>query len=76
MEQVVKLKGAWNLGPAPKLFKSFQENNVLNYIYPLIKFSGLMSCGSKDIFKNVSCTDTHHDITDLVKHPMVKNTKT
>ena len=24
----------------------------------------------------VSCTNTHHDVTDLVKHPMVKNTKT
>ena len=23
----------------------------------------------------VSCTNTHHDITDLAKHGMVKNTK-
>ena len=37
-----------------------------------------MSCGSKDIFKMhpVLCTNTHHDITDLVNHGMVKNTKT
>ena len=24
----------------------------------------------------VSCTNTHHEITDLVNHGMVKNTKT
>ena len=24
----------------------------------------------------VSCTNTHHDVTDLVNHEMVKNTKT
>ena len=37
-----------------------------------------MSCYSKDIFKNdsVSCTNNHHDITDLVNHGMVKSTKT
>ena len=23
----------------------------------------------------ISCTDTHHDVTDLVDHVMVKNTK-
>ena len=23
----------------------------------------------------VSCTDTHHDVTDLVNHGIVKNTK-
>ena len=39
------------------------------------KFGNLMSCGLKDIFKNVSCTNIHHDITDLVNHGMVKNTK-
>ena len=36
-----------------------------------------MSAGAKDIFKNesVSCTNTHHDVTDLVNHAMVKNTE-
>ena len=24
----------------------------------------------------VSCSNTHHDVTDLVNHGMVKNTKT
>ena len=25
-----------------------------------------MSCGSKDIFKNIPCVKTHRDIVDLV----------
>ena len=41
--------------------------------YQLTKLSNLMSCGSKDVFK---CTNTHHDVTDLVNHGIVKNTKT
>ena len=37
-----------------------------------------MSCGSKDIKSKlhpVSCNNTHHDVTDLVNHGMVKNKK-
>ena len=37
---------------------------------------GLTSSGSKDIFKNVLCTNIHHDVTDVVNEGMVKNTKT
>ena len=37
------------------LFKRFKKNIALAYIYQLNKFGGLMSCGSKDIFKNASC---------------------
>ena len=35
-------------------------------------------CGSKKYSKMhpVSCTDTHHNVTDFVNHGMVKNTKT
>ena len=44
----------------------------------MAKFGDLISCGSKDIFKNapVSCTNTHHEVRDLVNHRMIKNTKT
>ena len=37
-----------------------------------------MICGSKELFKmhTVTCTTTHHDITDLVNLGMVQNTKT
>ena len=36
-----------------------------------------MSFGSKDTFKMhpVLCTNTYSDVTDLVKHGIVKNTK-
>ena len=36
-----------------------------------------MSCGSKDILKNVpcSCINAHRDVASLVNHGMVKNTK-
>ena len=49
---------------------------VLAYICQLAKFGGFMICGSKGIFKNAPCTNTHRDVTDLVNHRMVKNTKT
>ena len=38
-----------------------------------------MSCGSEDMLKNtpyLSCTNAHHDVTDLLNHGIVKNTKT
>ena len=51
---------------------------ALAYIYHPAKFGDFMSCGSKDILKNAPCLMyyTNHDITDLVNHWMVKNTKT
>ena len=45
----------------------------------MTEFGDFIICGSKDIFKNAPyliCTNTHHDVTDLVNHGMVKNTKT
>ena len=47
-------------------------------MYQLAKLGDLLSCGLKDILKMhpVSCTNTHHDVTDFVNHGMVKNTKT
>ena len=55
LEQVTKLKRDCNLPQPPKLFKRFQKNIVLAYIYQLTKFGGLVSCDSKDIFKNTPC---------------------
>ena len=36
-----------------------------------------MSCGSKDTqkFHSISCTNTHHEVTHIVNHGMVKTTK-
>ena len=67
--------GCWiekDLEHSPKtfrLFKRFLKIIVLAYIYQLVKSDDLMSCGSKDVFKN-------HNVTKLVNHEIVKNTKT
>ena len=63
------MKRTWNLVPVLQRFMKV----ILVYIYRLAKFGGLMSCGSKDILKNAPCL--MHDITDLVNHGLVKNTK-
>ena len=61
----------------PNRSKDFTKILIL-LIYQLTKFAGLMRCGSKDIFKihPVSWTNNHHDVTSLVNHGIVKNTKT
>ena len=60
------------------MFRGLLKIIALAYIYQLAKFGDFMICGSKDIFEMhlVSCTNTHRDVTDLVNHEMVKNTKT
>ena len=72
MKQVAKLKRTYKLAPI------FDKVIALAYVYQLAKFGVLMSCGSKYISKNapLSCTNTDHDVTDLVNHRMFKNTKT
>ena len=55
LEQVAKLKRAYNLAPVLQIVQNFQKNISLVYIYQLTKVGGLMSCGSKDIFKNAPC---------------------
>ena len=42
MEQVAQLKRAWNLAPVLQIVQKIPENF----------WAKLMSCGSKDIFKN------------------------
>ena len=78
MEQVSKSKGPGNYPQSSKLFKRFLKIITLAHIYQLTKYGDLMSCGSKDIFKNAPylVTNTHHDFTDFVNPEMVKNTKT
>ena len=70
-------KGPGTWAQFSKSFKRFQKNIDLAYIYQLNKFAGLMSCSSRDMLKNapVSCSNTHHDVIDLVNQGMVKNTK-
>ena len=77
LEQVAKLKRIWNLAPVLQVVQKFPENYCLAYINQLPKFSDLISCRSKEFSKMhlVSCTNTHHDVTDLVNHEMVKTQK-
>ena len=67
MEQVARFKRTWNLAPVLEIVQKIQKNIALAYIYQLTKSGGLMH--------PVSCSNTHHDVTDLVNHGMVKNTK-
>ena len=53
--RLVSWKGPGTQAQFSKSFKRFQKYIPLAYIYELIKFGGLMSCGSKDMFKNALC---------------------
>ena len=51
---------------------------ALAYIYQLAKFGDLWVVVQEIYSKRhlASCTNSHHDVTDLVNHGMVKTTKT
>ena len=53
--KLLKWKGPGTQPHSSKLFKRFLKIIVLVYIYQLAKFGDLMSCSSKDIFKNAPC---------------------
>ena len=52
---VAKLKSTSNLAQSSKLFKRYLKIIALAYIYQLAKFGDLISCGSRDMFKNAPC---------------------
>ena len=76
--RLLNWKGPGTYSQSSKLFKRFLKIVTLVYIYQLAKFGYLMSCGLKDISKNApcSCTNIHHDVTDLVEQCTVKDIKT
>ena len=45
---------AMEYAPVHQIFQKIHENYCPIYAYHLAKFSDLMSCGSKDIFKNAA----------------------
>ena len=55
MEQVAKLKKAWNFAQVLQIAQKIPRNYTLAYIFQLTKVGDLMSCGTKDIFKNAPC---------------------
>ena len=79
VEQVAKLKKTWNLTPVLQIVQKIPEN----YCPCLYLSVGQVWWLNEMWFKRyiyskiqlVSCTNTHHDATDLVNHGMVKNTK-
>ena len=76
--KLLKWKGPRTSPHSSKLFKRLLKIIVFVYIYQLTKFGYLMSCGLNIYSKMhpASCTNIHHDVTDLVNHEIVKNTKT
>ena len=72
--RLVNWKGPETWPQSSELFKRFLKIIDLVYMCQLAKFGDLMSCGSK--MHPDSCTNTHHDVTDLINHEIVKNTKT
>ena len=70
-----------DLEPSPSLSNCSKDSRKLLPLlisYQLAKFDDFLSCGSKDILKNLPCliTNTHCDVTNSLNHGMVKNTKT
>ena len=75
LDQVAKLKRTRTLAPVLQIVQKIPENYCPCFYLSIsqVWLQYLMSRGSKDIFKHApSCTNTHHDVTDLVNHGMVK----
>ena len=72
------MKRTWNLVSIIQIIQTITKNYCLCLYLSTGQVGDSMSCGSKGILKmhSVSCSNTLYDITDLVNHGMVKNTKT
>ena len=69
MELVAKLKRTWNLAPALQIVQKSSENYC-----PCLHLSIGQVWWLNEFL--VLCTNTHHDVTELVNYGMVKNTRT
>ena len=70
MGQVANLKSTWNLAPVSQIVQTFTENYCPCLYLPNDQVWWLHDLWLKRY------TSTHRDITDLVNHGMIKNTKT
>ena len=78
MEQVAKLKRTWNLAPVLQIVQRISENCCPGLYQSIGQIWWLNQLWFKRYIQKVhllSCANTHHDITDLVNHEMVKNAK-
>ena len=82
MGQVAKLKRTWNLASVSQIVQKITENYCTclylstGQIWWLHDLWYLWICKIYSKMHLISCTNTHRDVTDLVNHGMVKNTKT
>ena len=76
MEQVAKLKRTWNLPPVLQIVQKIHENYCPCLYLSIGQVWSLVVQKIYSKMHPVSCTNTHHDVTDLVNLGMVKNTKT
>ena len=78
MGQVAKLKRTWNLVPVSQIVQKITENYCPCLYLSTDQVGWLHDLWFKIYSKMhlVSCTNTHHDVTNLVNHGMIKNTKT
>ena len=76
--RLLNWRGSGTQPQSSKMFRRFLKIIFPVCICNLAKFGDLMTCGSNIMYSNthlVSCTNTHHDVTDLVNHRMIKNAK-
>ena len=75
--QVTKLKRNWNLTVAHRIVQKISKNYCPCLYLSIGQVWWLNELWFKKYIQKytVSCTNTHHDITDLANHGMVENTK-
>ena len=76
MEQVAKLKKIWNLSPVLQIVQKIPKNYLRCFYLSIGQIWWYNELWSKRCIQKctVLCTNTHHDVTDLVNHGIVKNT--
>ena len=73
------MKRTWNLAPVSRIVQKITENYCNCLYLSTSQVWWLPDLRFKNIYSKmhlISCTNTHHDVCDLVNHGIVKNTKT
>ena len=75
MKQVAKLKRVWNLVPVLQIVQTILENYCSCLYLSIGQVCWPHEMWFKRHVQKSILSYTHHDVTDLVHHRMVKNTK-
>ena len=73
------MKRTWNLAPVLQIVQKILENYCPCLYLSTDQVWWLKWAVVQNIYSQmhpVSCTNNHHEVTDLVNHGMIKNTKT